>query len=141
MPGSKLTDEQREQVVYDYLYGPTPTMEELGVKYGVSRGTISKILADSRTLKRLEKRAKANVTRALIRAQLNSDEIMRLTIEDAKNTREDKFGHLHQNARREVLDRAGVRTKEAEENTLTIKFEDGAGFQLGQTEEAEIVEE
>lgn len=137
----KLTPEQREQIVLDYLGPGTPTMQEIGQKYGVSKQLVSQIISDSQTLRKLEERAKANVTRALIRAQLNADEIMRMTIEDAKKTREDKFGHLHQNARREVLDRAGVRTKEAEDSTLTIKFAAGGGFELGETEEAEVVKE
>lgn len=137
----KLTPEQREQIVLDYLGPGTPTMQEIGQKYGVSKQLVSQIISDSQTLRKLEERAKANVTRALIRAQLNADEIMRMTIEDAKKTRADKYGHLHQNARREVLDRAGVRTKEAEDSTLTIKFAEGAGFELGETEEAEVVKE
>jgi DNA-directed RNA polymerase specialized sigma subunit len=137
---SKLTDEQREQIVLDYLGEGTPTMRELAAKYGVSQQTISATISNSKTLKRLEDRARANVTRALIRAQLNADEIMRMTIADAKKTREDKFGHLHQNARREVLDRAGVRIKEKEEETLTIRFAEGGGFEMGETQDVEVSE-
>ena len=138
---SKLTDEQREQIVLDYLGEGTPTMRELAVKYGVSQQTISATISSSKTLKRLEDRARANVTRALIRAQLNADEIMRMTIADAKKTRGDKYGHLHQNARREVLDRAGVRVVKEEDNAININFVGGGGFELGQTEEAEVVQE
>ena len=138
---SKLTDEQREQIVLDYLGEGTPTMRELAAKYGVSQQTISATISNSKTLKRLEDRARANVTRALIRAQLNADEIMRMTIEDAKKTRADKYGHLHQNARREVLDRAGVRVVKEEDNAININFVGGGGFELGQTEEAEVVQE
>jgi hypothetical protein len=136
----KLTPEQREQIVLDYLGEGTPTMAEIGKKYGVCYQTVSKIISDSQTLKKLEDRARASVTRALIRAQLNADEIMRMTIEDAKKTREDKFGHLHQTARREVLDRAGARVKEKEEETLTIKFAEGGGFELGETQDVEVSE-
>lgn len=137
----KLTPEQREQIVLDYLGTGTPTMRELGEKYGVTQQTISKIVSDSQTLKKLENRARASVTRALIRAQLNADEIMRMTVEDAKKTRGDKYGHLHQNARREVLDRAGVRNKEADDSSVTIRFAEGAGFEIGETQDVEVSEE
>lgn len=140
MPNEKLTDEQKEEIVYEYLYGSTPTTAELAAKYGVSKSTISRVLSHSQTLHKLEQRAKISAQRALIRAQLNSDDIMRLTIEDAKKTREDRFGYLHQNARREVLDRAGIRAKDSEESTLTIRFADGAGFDMGETADVEIVE-
>lgn len=138
---SKLTDEQREQIVYEYLENSEVTTTELGEKYGVSHATISRIISDSQTLRKLEDRANIAAARAKIRAQLNADEIMRLTIADAKKTREDKFGHLHQNARRDVLDRAGVRVTKEEDNTLTIKFADGAGFSLGETEAAQVDKE
>lgn len=137
----KLTEEQKEQIVLDYLGPGTPTQDELAKKYGVCRQRIGQILSDSQTLKKLEDRARSSVTRALIRAQLNADEIMRMTVEDAKKTRSDKYGHLHQNARREVLDRAGVRVKEADDSTLTIRFADGAGFELGETQDVEVSEE
>lgn len=137
----KLTEEQKEQIVLDYLGPGTPTQDELAKKYGVCRQRIGQILSDSQTLKKLEARARSSVTRALIRAQLNADEIMRMTVEDAKKTRSDKYGHLHQNARREVLDRAGVRVKEADDSTLTIRFADGAGFELGETQDVEVSEE
>lgn len=138
---SKLTDEQREQIIYEYLENSEVTTTELGEKYGVSHATISRIISDSQTLRKLEDRANIAAARAKIRAQLNADEIMRLTIADAKKTREDKFGHLHQNARRDVLDRAGVRVTKEEDNTLTIKFADGAGFSLGETEAAQVDKE
>lgn len=137
----KLTEEQKEQIVLDYLGPGTPTQDELAKKYGVCRQRIGQILSDSQTLKKLEARARTSVTRALIRAQLNADEIMRMTVEDAKKTREDKFGHLHQNARREVLDRAGVRVVKEEDSAININFVSGGGFEPGQTEEAEVVRE
>ena len=137
----KLTEEQKEQIVLDYLGPGTPTQDELAKKYGVCRQRIGQILSDSQTLKKLEARARSSVTRALIRAQLNADEIMRMTVEDAKKTRSDKYGHLHQNARREVLDRAGVRVVKEEDNAININFVSGGGFEPGQTEEAEVVKE
>lgn len=141
MGASKLTDEQKEQLVYEYLVDGCVTTAEIGKRFGVSQSTACRIISESQTLRKLEARASVAAARAKIRAQLNADELMRLTIEDAKKTREDKFGHLHQNARRDVLDRAGVRVAKEEDNTLTIKFADGLGFELGETEQAQIVKE
>lgn len=135
----KLTDEQREEIVFEYLEGFETTVS-LAEKYGVNHSTISRVINSSETLAKLEKKASISAQRAKIRAQLNADEIMRLMIEDANKTREDKFGHLHQNARRDVLDRAGVRTTEKEDATLTVRFADGMGFNIGETEDVQIVE-
>lgn len=140
MSTSKLTDEQKEAIVFEYLDTNKSTYE-IADEYGVSKSTICRVISDSRTLRKLEERASVAAARAKIRAQLSADEIMKLTIEDAKKTREDKFGHLHQNARRDVLDRAGVRATKEEDSTLTIKFADGAGFSVGETEEAQVVKE
>lgn len=126
-----FTDEEQVQIANEYL-DSWITMQELADKWGASQSTISRIVSRSEVLDKAEARASASARRAKIRAQLHSDEIMRMQIEDAKNTRKDKFGHLHQNARRDILDRAGVRQTATEDNSLNIKIDTGeSGIKLG----------
>jgi transposase-like protein len=126
-----FTDEEQVQIASEYL-DSWITMQELADKWGASQSTISRIVSRSEVLDKAEARASASARRAKIRAQLHSDEIMRMQIEDAKNTREDKFGHLHQNARRDILDRAGVRQTATEDNSVNIKIDTGgSGIKLG----------
>lgn len=130
--GSKvLTQEEREQIAFEYM-DSWISQRELAEKWGVNQSTICRVLNETDVLDMIEKKASTSARRAKIRAQLHSDEIMRMQIEDARNTRQDKYGHLHQNARRDILDRAGVREVKAEDNTLNVNVNTGDnGLTLG----------
>lgn len=142
MAGKVLTDEEREALVVEYIESHTKpdmkplTQVELGKKYGVSQTTVSKILIDSKTIERVQRRTKSNVALAQAIMESAAPEVAKRTVRSALTEREEKFEYITQGDRRDVLDRAGVRAAKEEKNEVTISFASG-GFDVGMPESAE----
>lgn len=142
MAGKVLTDEEREALVVEYIESHTKpdmkplTQVEIGRKYGVSQTTVSKILIDSKTIERVQRRTKSNVALAQAIMESAAPEVAKRTVRSALTEREEKFEYITQGDRRDVLDRAGVRAAKEEKNEVTISFASG-GFDVGMPESAE----
>lgn len=142
MAGKVLTDEEREALVVEYIESHTKpdmkplTQVELGKKYGVSQTTVSKILIDSKTIERVQRRTKSNVALAQAIMESAAPEVAKRTVRSALTEREEKFEYITQGDRRDVLDRAGVRAAKEEKNEVTISFASG-GIDVGMPESAE----
>lgn len=142
MAGKVLTDEECEALVVEYIESHTKpdmkplTQVELGKKYGVSQTTVSKILIDSKTIERVQRRTKSNVALAQAIMASAAPEVAKRTVRSALTEREEKFEYITQGDRRDVLDRAGVRAAKEEKNEVTISFASG-GIDVGMPESAE----
>lgn len=127
----KLTDEDKEAIITEYIESRiypdrTPVRQsELAQRYGVNQGTISRIITSSDEVERLGRRLRTSTLLAQAMAQHAAPRVMAETIKDALTKRDDAFGYLSQNARRDVLERAGVRVAKDEKQEVTISFASG----------------
>lgn len=134
-----LTDEEREEIVYRYVKSQTEdeeplTQAALAKEYGVCQRTVSNIIRDSGILEKIRRRTKSNVLIAQAMAEEASAKVMRETIRSAFKKREDKFEYINQGDRRDILDRAGVRSEKKDEHDVTITLSDG-GLNVGLPED------
>ena len=134
-----LTDEEREEIVYRYVKSQTEdeeplTQAALAKEYGVCQRTVSNIILDSGILEKIRRRTKSNVLIAQAMAEEASAKAMRETIRSAFKKREDKFEYINQGDRRDILDRAGVRSEKKDEHDVTITLSDG-GLNVGLPED------
>lgn len=128
-----LTEEQAEEIVTSYIesrifsdqYDHKVTQSELAQQYGVSQTTICRIINSSDRIAGLNRRMKTSTMLALSMAQLAAPRVMEETIRDALKEREDAFGYLSQNARRDVLERAGVRSQNEARQEVQVTFASG----------------
>lgn len=128
-----LTDEQEDEILRRYIeprmdpyfVGKPPTQQALAKEYGVSQSLISEIISKSSTIERMRKKTKSSVLLAQAMAEHAAPQIMAETIKDALKTRDDNFGYLHQNARRDVLERAGVRAAKEDKQEVKVSFASG----------------
>ncbi len=134
-----LTDEEREEIVCRYVKSQTEdeeplTQAALAKEYGVCQRTVSNIIRDSGILEKIRRRTKSNVLIAQAMAEEASAKAMRETIRSAFKKREDKFEYINQGDRRDILDRAGVRSEKKDEHDVTITLSDG-GLNVGLPED------
>lgn len=134
-----LTDEEREEIVYRYVKSQTEdeeplTQAALAKEYGVCQRTVSNIIRDSGILEKIRRRTKSNVLIAQAMAEEASAKAMRETIRSAFKKRADKFEYINQGDRRDILDRAGVRSEKKDEHDVTITLSDG-GLNVGLPED------
>lgn len=126
-----LTDEEREEIVYRYVKSQTEdeeplTQAALAKEYGVCQRTVSNIIRDSGILEKIRRRTKSNVLIAQAMAEEASAKAMRETIRSAFKARDEKYEYINQGDRRDILDRAGVRSEKKDEHDVTITLSDGA---------------
>lgn len=136
----KFTDEQEMEIAIEYVEDGA-SMDELAKKYNCCKATISKVVHRSRVLDKMERRADSRSRLALIRLKTESADASAKLIRLSRKEREDKDVYADIQLLQQILDRAGVRATKNEDNSITLKFADGAGFKLGQTEEAETIKE
>lgn len=129
-----LTEEEKDEIVLAYIESRIfpekydnhrVKQKELAEKYGVNQSTISRIITSSDEVGRLQKRTQTRTLIAQSMAQLASPKVMEETIKDALKERKDEFGYLSQNARRDVLDRAGVRAQSDNKQEVRVSFASG----------------
>lgn len=132
----KLTDEQREELVYRYVVSRADPDEKpitqmaLAKEYGIAQSQVSKIIADSGVLEKVCRRTKSDKLMAQALAEAASVHAMRETIKSAFKPRSDKYQYINQGDRRDILDRAGVRAEKKEAMDVNIQFENGS-FAIG----------
>ena len=145
-----LTEEEKEEIVLTYIEsmvfpekygGHRVRQKDLAEKYGVNQSTISKIVTSSDEVSRLNKRMQTRKMVAQSMAQLAAPKVMEATIKDALKERDDAFGYLSQNARRDVLDRAGVRAVSDNKQEVTVSFASGMNVRPRMPEREESGEE
>lgn len=145
-----LTEEEKEEIVLTYIEsmvfpekygGHRVRQKDLAEKYGVNQSTISKIVTSSDEVSRLNKRMQTRTMVAQSMAQLAAPKVMEATIKDALKERDDAFGYLSQNARRDVLDRAGVRAVSDNKQEVTVSFASGMNVRPRMPEREESGEE
>lgn len=136
----KFTDEEEMAIAVEYVE-ERPTMDELAAKWGCGKSTISRIVHSSGILDKMERRADSRSRLALIQLKTASADASAKLIRLSRKEREDKDVYADIQLLQQILDRAGVRATKNEDNSITLKFADGAGFKLGQTEEAETIKE
>ena len=145
-----LTEEEKEEIVLTYIEsmvfpekygGHRVRQKDLAEKYGVNQSTISKIVTSSDEVSRLNKRMQTRTIVAQSMAQLAAPKVMEATIKDALKERDDAFGYLSQNARRDVLDRAGVRAASDNKQEVTVSFASGMNVRPRMPEREESGEE
>lgn len=145
-----LTEEEKEEIVLTYIEsmifpekygGHRVRQKDLAEKYGVNQSTISKIVTSSDEVSRLNKRMQTRKMVAQSMAQLAAPKVMEATIKDALKERDDVFGYLSQNARRDVLDRAGVRAVSDNKQEVTVSFASGMNVRPRMPEREESGEE
>lgn len=145
-----LTEEEKDAIVLAYIEsrifpekydGRRVKQKELAEKYGVNQSTISRIITSSDEVGRLQKRTQTRTLIAQSMAQLASPRVMEETIKDALKERKDEFGYLSQNARRDVLDRAGVRAASDNKQEVTVSFASGMNVRPRMPEREESGEE
>ncbi|MBE5798335.1 MAG: hypothetical protein E7321_00080 [Clostridiales bacterium] len=145
-----LTEEEKEEIVLTYIEsmifpekygGHRVRQKDLAEKYGVNQSTISKIVTSSDEVSRLNKRMQTRTIVAQSMAQLAAPKVMEATIKDALKERDDAFGYLSQNARRDVLDRAGVRAVSDNKQEVTVSFASGMNVRPRMPEREESGEE
>ena len=130
----KLTEADHDAIVEAYIesriypdkYDHPIKQRELAEKYGVDQSQISRIITSSDVVERLNRRTRTNTLLAQAMAQHAAPRVMAETIKDALTKRDDAFGYLSQTARRDVLERAGVRAAKEEQKEITFSFASGA---------------
>lgn len=128
-----LTEEEKDEIITAYIesrifpdrYDHAVKQKELAEKYGVNQSTISRVITSSEEVTRLQKRTRTSTLLAQTMAQLAAPRVMEETIKDALKERDDNFGYLSQNARRDVLERAGVRAQNDAKQEVTVSFASG----------------
>lgn len=135
----KFTDEEELAIATEYVES-SATMRELAERYNVAVSTISRIVHRSELLDRLERRADSRARLALIKLKTESADASAKLIRLSRKERGEEGVYADIQIIQQILDRAGVRATKNEDNSMTIKFADGAGFKLGETEKAQIVE-
>lgn len=133
----KFTDEEEYAIAYEYIEG-NATMPDLAKKYGVVTSTISRIIHRRGVLDEMERRADSRSRLALIRLKMESAEASAKLVKLSRKKRSDKDVYADIQLLQQILDRAGIRATKEEDNTLTIRFADGAGFKLGETEDVHV---
>lgn len=145
-----LTEEEKDEIVLAYVESRIfpekydnhrVKQKELAEKYGVNQSTISRIITSSDEVGRLQKRTQTRTLIAQAMAQIASPKVMEETIKDALKQRDDAFGYLSQNARRDVLDRAGVRATGDNKQEVTVSFASGMSVRPRMPEREESGEE
>lgn len=134
----KFTDEEELEIANEYIEWRTP-MDQLAKKYGCSKSSISRIIHRTGVLDEMERRADSRSRLALIKLKMETVEASDKLIRLSRKERDDAMVYADIQLLQQILDRAGVRATKTEDGNLTIRFADGAGFTLGQTEEAEVV--
>lgn len=136
----RFTREQEIEIGEEYVEGGV-TMRELAAKYDVALSTMSGIIHRSGVIDELERRADSRSRLSLVRLKMASANASAKLVRLAEKERDDSMVYADIQLLQQILDRAGVRATKNEDNSITLKFADGAGFNLGNTEEAEIVKE
>lgn len=136
----RFTREQEIEIGEEYVEGGV-TMRELAAKYDVALSTMSGIIHRSGVIDELERRADSRSRLSLVRLKMASANASAKLVRLAEKERDDSMVYADIQLLQQILDRAGVRATKNEDNSITLKFADGAGFNLGSTEEAEIVKE
>lgn len=136
----KFTDEQEMEIAIEYVEDGA-SMDELAKKYNCCKATISKVVHRSRVLDKMERRADSRSRLALIRLKTESADASAKLIRLSRKEREDKDVYADIQLLQQILDRAGVRATKNEDNSLTIKFAPGAGFDIGETQDVEVIKE
>lgn len=118
------------------------SVKQLAELYGVTPRTVNRIIESDQGLDILEKQEKmASVLKRAAQAKLDigSYDAARLMVEDAMKEREDKYQYLSQNARRDVMDRAGLRAVKEDKQDINITL--SSGVELGMPGRAETTVE
>lgn len=136
----KFSDEIEKEIAIEYIESGA-TMAQLAQKYECSTRTIFRIVHDSQILERMLSRAQSRTKIAQIKLMNESANASDKLIKLSKKERDDNMVYADIQLIQQILDRAGVRATKNEDNTLTLRFADGAGFELGETEEAQIEKE
>lgn len=125
--GKKLSDEERREIVYKRLVELEST-KDLAEEYGVSQRTIQAIMNDIPTLEAVSARVRAARLRAIIKAESASEEAVDTQIDLMRKDYERESNmFLKQNAARDLMDRANIRSdKGAENNSINIVFASGS---------------
>ena len=137
------SEEQKELAVRMYIESRTDpnakplTQTEVAKMFGRSQTWMSAALIDDGTIERIEKRTHSNVVLARAMMQHAAPKVAEETIKSAMKSRAAKYEYITQQDRRDVLDRAGVRTEKQEATEVTVRFADGIGFETGMPDEVE----
>lgn len=101
------------------------TAKELAEEYNTTPQRIAKLCRSQKVLGMLERHVKREVQKAQICLYGSALMAARGLVRDAEKERDDKTEYLGQQARREILDRTGVRAPKVADETITITFAGG----------------
>ena len=134
-----FTKEQMVEIAMEYIE-ERPTMEALAKKYGCSQATISRVVHKSGVLDEMERRADSRSRLALIQLKMESEQASAKLIRLSRKERDESGVYADIQILQQLLDRAGVRAVKGEDNSLTIRFAPGAGFDIGETQDVEVID-
>lgn len=133
----KLTPEQRDEIFEGYIrletcgerWGYETRMAE---KYGIHRKTVHRITHDEKRIKKYLDKANHIHNITLLRLIEHQTDAVNTRIELMNDkSLPQNLWYLRQNAAVDVMNRAGLKDKEAEESEIRIVFGEGSGMAAG----------
>jgi len=133
----KLTEAQREEIFEGYImlktcgerWGYETRMAE---KYGIHRKTVHKITHDEKRIKKWLDRANHLHDISMLRLLEHQTDAVNTQVE-LMNSQDlpQNLWYLRQNAAVDIMNRSGLKQKEAEESEIRIVFGEGGGMAAG----------
>ena len=143
----KLTAKQKNEIFHAYIDLPLGEtrgfVKKTAEEYGVSTDTILRIIHDKKRMKRYLDGLNEIRNLALARLVQASPDAVNVAVSIMNDTTlPEHMASTRLNAAESIMRRAGIQHKEAdaEANTLNIRFVEGGGFRLGETEDVKVEE-
>lgn len=133
----KLTPEQREDIFVEYVnlrtaaerYGFETRKSE---EYGVHRSTIHRITHDEKRIKKWLDKANHLHDISMLRLLEQQTDAVNTQVELMNDrTLPQNLWYLRQNAAVDIMNRSGLKQREAEESEIRIVFGEGGGLAAG----------